>query len=145
MRDAPLRIGLVYPELLGTYGDRGNALVLAQRCRWRGIPAEIVEVAAGDPVPATLDCYLLGGGEDDPQHLAAAKFHPIALGVLLAAPRHAPTDEGGGHRAFVALHHPAQAPQHLHRGLVVAVERAERLGADHGDVGAVALADPARV
>jgi hypothetical protein len=84
MRDAPLRIGLVYPELLGTYGDRGNALVLAQRCRWRGIPAEIVEVAAGDPVPATLDCYLLGGGEDDPQHLAAAGLRASRASLVRA-------------------------------------------------------------
>ena len=35
-RDSALRIGLVYPELLGTYGDRGNAVVLVQRARWRG-------------------------------------------------------------------------------------------------------------
>jgi len=76
MSDQPstLRVGLVYPELLGTYGDRGNAIVLVQRARWRGIPAELVEVAADEPMPASLDIYLLGGGEDDPQHLAAANL-----------------------------------------------------------------------
>jgi CobQ-like glutamine amidotransferase family enzyme len=66
-----VRIGLVYPELLGTYGDGGNALVLARRAAWRGIDAEVVEVSAGSPVPAGLDVYLYGGGEDDPQALAA--------------------------------------------------------------------------
>lgn len=73
-QSSTLRVGLVYPELLGTYGDRGNAIVLVQRARWRGIPAELVEVAADAPMPASLDVYLLGGGEDDPQHLAAANL-----------------------------------------------------------------------
>ncbi|MFN8035724.1 MAG: glutamine amidotransferase [Acidimicrobiia bacterium] len=67
-----MRVGLVYPELLGTYGDRGNAVVLVDRCRWRGIDAELVEVAAGAPIPGSLDVYLFGGGEDDPQTMAAA-------------------------------------------------------------------------
>ena len=42
-RESAVRIGLVYPELLGTYGDRGNALVLAQRCHWRDQSAEVVD------------------------------------------------------------------------------------------------------
>jgi lipid II isoglutaminyl synthase (glutamine-hydrolysing) len=71
VRDSAVRIGLVFPELLGTYGDRGNAVVLVQRCRWRGIPAELVEVTAGAPIPDSLDVYLFGGGEDDPQLMAA--------------------------------------------------------------------------
>lgn len=65
------RIALIYPELLGTYGDGGNAVVLARRLRWRGLQAEIVEVPAGEAVPAGCDVYLLGGGEDEPQVLAA--------------------------------------------------------------------------
>jgi CobQ-like glutamine amidotransferase family enzyme len=65
------RIALVYPELLGTYGDGGNAIVLAQRLRWRRLPAEVIEVPAGEPVPESCDIYLLGGGEDAPQVLAA--------------------------------------------------------------------------
>jgi CobQ-like glutamine amidotransferase family enzyme len=72
MRDSTLRVGLIYPELLGTYGDRGNAVVLVQRARWRGHDAELVEVAASEPIPDSLDLYLLGGGEDDPQSMAAA-------------------------------------------------------------------------
>jgi CobQ-like glutamine amidotransferase family enzyme len=69
--ESTIRVGLVYPELLGTYGDRGNALVLVQRCRWRGIPAELVEIGAAEPIPDSLDVYLFGGGEDDPQATAA--------------------------------------------------------------------------
>lgn len=67
-----LRVALVYPELLGTYGDGGNAEIVAARARWRGQPAEVVGVRPGDPVPADCDIYLLGGGEDEPQALAAA-------------------------------------------------------------------------
>jgi CobQ-like glutamine amidotransferase family enzyme len=82
-----LRVGLVYPELLGTYGDRGNAVVLVQRARWRGIRAELVEVRADAPIPASLDVYLLGGGEDDPQHLAAANLRASRAAIEQAVGR----------------------------------------------------------
>ncbi len=72
VRDSAVRIGLIYPELLGTYGDRGNAVVLMQRTRWRGIPAELVEVDAGQPIPDSFDVYIFGGGEDDPMEMAGA-------------------------------------------------------------------------
>lgn len=65
-----LRIALVFPELLGTYGDGGNALVLAERARRRGIEAEVIRVGIGDEVP-DASLYLLGGGEDGPQRLGA--------------------------------------------------------------------------
>ena len=65
-----LTIALIYPELLGTYGDGGNALILAERARRRGFEAEVVSVGIDDEVPdATI--YLLGGGEDGPQRLGA--------------------------------------------------------------------------
>jgi CobQ-like glutamine amidotransferase family enzyme len=67
-------IALLYPELLGTYGDGGNSLVLAQRLRWRGIPAEVIDVTAGESVPASCDIYLMGGGEDGPQALAVREL-----------------------------------------------------------------------
>jgi hypothetical protein len=65
-----LTIGLIYPELLGTYGDGGNALVLAERARRRNINAEIIHVGIDDEVP-DASIYLLGGGEDGPQRLGA--------------------------------------------------------------------------
>src|SRR5579875_2986471 len=64
-------IALVYPDLLGTYGDAGNATVLAARLRWRGIEAEVLTVGSGQPVAESCDVYVLGGGEDLPQVLAA--------------------------------------------------------------------------
>ena len=67
----PVRIGLIYPELMGTYGDRGNAVVLERRLAGRGLAAEVVLVPAGQPVPVGLDLYVLGGAEDVPQTLAA--------------------------------------------------------------------------
>ncbi|MCK7637338.1 type 1 glutamine amidotransferase [Corynebacterium pygosceleis] len=78
-----LTIGLVLPEVLGTYGDDGNALVLRQRARMRGIDAEIHPVSLGTPVPETLDAYCLGGGEDTAQILAAE--HLISDGGLRRA------------------------------------------------------------
>ena len=67
-------IAVLYPELLGTYGDGGNAIVLAQRLHWRGIGADVVEVGAGEVVPTSCDLYLMGGGEDGPQALAAKEL-----------------------------------------------------------------------
>ncbi|MCW1960230.1 MAG: type 1 glutamine amidotransferase [Mycobacterium sp.] len=66
----PVRIGLVLPDVMGTYGDGGNAVVLRQRLRLRGIAAEIVEITLADPVPDSLDLYTLGGAEDYAQRLA---------------------------------------------------------------------------
>ena len=55
MSDSTLRIGLVLPDVMGTYGDGGNALVLRQRARMRGIEAEIIQINLTDPVPESLD------------------------------------------------------------------------------------------
>ncbi|WP_236791545.1 type 1 glutamine amidotransferase [Amycolatopsis sp. GM8] len=72
MSESAVRIGLVLPDVLGTYSDSGNATVLCRRLHWREIPATITEFHYGEPVPAGLDLYLLGGGEDESQTLAAA-------------------------------------------------------------------------
>ncbi|MEN3308321.1 MAG: hypothetical protein V7603_4523 [Micromonosporaceae bacterium] len=69
-----LRIVWVYPDLLSTYGDRGNLLILARRAGLRGMATETVEVRSDQPVPVDADIYLLGGGEDGPQALAAQRL-----------------------------------------------------------------------
>ncbi len=69
-----LRLVWIYPDLLSTYGDQGNVLVLEQRARARGIPVETVYVRSSDPVPEQGDIYLIGGGEDRPQILGAERL-----------------------------------------------------------------------
>ncbi|WP_032408448.1 type 1 glutamine amidotransferase [Rhodococcoides fascians] len=70
MSESTVRIGLVLPDVMGTYGDNGNALVLRQRLRMRDIDAEVVHITLNDPVPDSLDVYTLGGAEDSAQRLA---------------------------------------------------------------------------
>jgi lipid II isoglutaminyl synthase (glutamine-hydrolysing) len=87
--ESVVRIGLVLPDVMGTYGDGGNAVVLRQRLRLRGIRAEITEITLADPVPSSLDLYTLGGAEDYAQRLATKHLirHP---GLQQAAERGAP-------------------------------------------------------
>jgi CobQ-like glutamine amidotransferase family enzyme len=69
-----LRLVWIYPDLLSTYGDRGNLIMLTRRARLRGLQVEPVEVNSDQPVPSQGDIYLLGGGEDLPQVLAAQRL-----------------------------------------------------------------------
>ncbi len=87
MADA-LTIVHVYPDLLGTYGDRGNVLALVHRARARGIPSEVVDVELDEALPTSGDIYVLGGGEDSAQVLAARSLFAddAAASVLLGAP-----------------------------------------------------------
>lgn len=88
-----LTIATLFPDLLGTYGDGGNGLVLAQRARLRGVDAVRVPVELDQDVPEA-SIYLLGGGEDGPQRLAcdllaksrfAARVEDGALVVAVCA------------------------------------------------------------
>jgi lipid II isoglutaminyl synthase (glutamine-hydrolysing) len=78
-----LRLVWIYPDLLSTYGDRGNLIMLTRRARLRGLHVEPIQVNSDQPVPRQGDIYLLGGGEDLPQVLAAQRLR--AGGGLHAA------------------------------------------------------------
>ncbi len=69
-RNSALSVAVVYPDLLGTYGDGGNGLVLARRAAWRGVAVELVQADSGRPLPSA-DLYCIGGGEDGPEVRAA--------------------------------------------------------------------------
>ncbi len=72
--ESVLTIGVLLPEVLGTYGDTGNAWILRERALRRGIKAEVVVIDLDTPIPEGLDLYTMGGGEDTAQALAAEKF-----------------------------------------------------------------------
>lgn len=59
-----LSIVHLYPELLQTYGDRGNVLALRRRLEWRGIAARVINVGRGDRLPSDADIVFIGGGSD---------------------------------------------------------------------------------
>lgn len=69
--ESTVTIGLLLPDVLGTYSDAGNATILARRLRWRGIPADILTITARDVPATTCSIYVLGGGEDAAQQFAA--------------------------------------------------------------------------
>ena len=83
--DSTVSVVLLFPDLLGTYGDSGNAVILAQRLRWRGIPSRIITVRSGDAVPEGCEIYVVGGGEDLPQALAARQLGPARTSPLARA------------------------------------------------------------
>lgn len=62
-----LRLVHLFPVEMGTYGDVGNIVALAQRLRWRGRRVETVSVAPGEALPEEADFFLMGGGEDRAQ------------------------------------------------------------------------------
>jgi CobQ-like glutamine amidotransferase family enzyme/UDP-N-acetylmuramyl tripeptide synthase len=80
--ESALRVVVIYPDLLGTYGDSGNGRILACRAAWRGIPVELVLARSDEPLVRGADIYCIGGGEDGPQIQAAER---LADGVLASA------------------------------------------------------------
>ncbi|MCE0763268.1 glutamine amidotransferase [Pseudonocardia kujensis] len=61
---ADLAIAVLLPDVLGTYSDAGNAVVLAERARRRGVSTQLLTVTLADAPPHGADVYVLGGGED---------------------------------------------------------------------------------
>jgi CobQ-like glutamine amidotransferase family enzyme len=70
--EAVLRVCALYPELMNIYADRGNLLLLRQRCLWRGVGFELRAASLGDDLdPDAHDLFYLGGGQDRDQRLCA--------------------------------------------------------------------------
>jgi len=80
-----LRVVVVHPDLLGTYGDAGNGRVLATRACWRGADVELILALSGRPLPGAGDIYCLGGGEDGPELQAAEQLMASPLRRAVSA------------------------------------------------------------
>jgi len=63
-----LKIGWLYPELMSTYGDRGNIMVLSRRLEWRQMGASVVPINFTTTDTEIMSCDILfGGGAQDRQ------------------------------------------------------------------------------
>lgn len=71
-----LRIAWLYPDLMSTYGDRGNVIVLEKRCQWREIGVKVIPITLETPAADLTSCDLIfmGGAQDRQQKLAALDF-----------------------------------------------------------------------
>jgi CobQ-like glutamine amidotransferase family enzyme len=106
-----LRLAYLYARLMNLYSDRGNIVCLVQRCRWRGLELQVVEVGPGEePDFRTFDLVFMGGGEDRQQSIAAADLVRVKGASLRAA-----LTEGlvalticGGYQLFGRYYRPAQ-------------------------------------
>ena len=71
-----ITIAWLYPDLMSTYGDRGNVIVLQKRCEWRGIDVKIIPVTleTSHSALSTSDLIFMGGAKDRKQKLAGDDF-----------------------------------------------------------------------
>ncbi len=66
-----LSIGWLYPNLMSTYGDRGNVICLQKRCEWRDIQVVVVPLdrtTEADKI-AQVDIIVGGGAQDRQQEI----------------------------------------------------------------------------
>jgi len=81
-----LRVCALYPELMNIYADRGNLLLLEQRCRWRGIRFSLLDSDLGEQLdPDGADLFYIGGGQDRDQRLCAFDLAEVKRDALHAA------------------------------------------------------------
>lgn len=87
----PLRIAYLYPAEMNIYGDRGNLIVIQQRCGWRGIETRIEEINIAQTYDfSQADIVFGGGGQDKGQELVAADLRRHQNSLVAAAEAGAP-------------------------------------------------------
>lgn len=125
-----LRICALYPEQLNLYADRGNLLVLAYRCRSRGIGVRVDAVTIGDSLdPDGHDIFFLGGGQDRDQARCAEDLVRTKRDALAeAAERGAPVLGICG--GYQLLGHAYETPRETLPGVGLVDVRTVRSDAD---------------
>ncbi|HEX6777002.1 MAG TPA: hypothetical protein VF099_02320 [Ktedonobacterales bacterium] len=108
-----LTLGHLYPDQLNLYGDRGNILVLRERCRWRGIDLEVRQLGVGDVLaPDEYDLLFIGGGQDKEQAPVAQDLLEVkAIGLWAAIEDDMPVlAVCGGYQLLAHYYRPAVGP-----------------------------------
>jgi lipid II isoglutaminyl synthase (glutamine-hydrolysing) len=103
MAGMKISVGYLYPDIMATYGDRGNVETVMRRCEWRSIGVDVTELRLGDPVDAAaFDLIVIGGGGEAQQRLVAADLGKIkGAGIREAVAQGAGAlAVGGGYELF---------------------------------------------
>lgn len=79
-----LKVGWLYPDLMSTYGDRGNIIVLRKRCEWRGIHVEVVSLNERFDIKLLndIDILFMGGAQDTEQEIVAKDFNQARIDAI---------------------------------------------------------------
>ena len=112
-RQLVLTLGHLYPDQLNLYGDRGNIIVLRQRCQQRGIELRVVSLGVGDALaPDEYDMLFIGGGQDKEQAPVAQDLHETkGIGLWAAIEDDMPVlAVCGGYQLLAHYYRPASGP-----------------------------------
>jgi CobQ-like glutamine amidotransferase family enzyme len=71
MENLEVKIGWLYPNLMSTYGDRGNVICLQRRCQWRNLAVQIIPLdqETAPEVFTEVDIIAGGGAQDRQQEI----------------------------------------------------------------------------
>ncbi len=108
-----LTLGHLYPDQLNLYGDRGNIVVLRERCRRRGIDLRVVGLGIGDALaPDEYDMLFIGGGQDKEQAPVAQDLFDVkGIGLWAAIEDDMPVlAVCGGYQLLAHYYRPAEGP-----------------------------------
>lgn len=66
-----INIGWLYPDLMNTYGDRGNIIALSYRMKIAGIKPVINKISVNEPAEliSKMDLIFMGGAQDKQQEI----------------------------------------------------------------------------
>lgn len=81
-----LNIGWLYPKLMSTYGDRGNAICIQQRALWRGFGVEVIPIDTEATIAdiERVDIIVGGGAQDRQQEIVMRDLRGSKAAALKA-------------------------------------------------------------
>jgi lipid II isoglutaminyl synthase (glutamine-hydrolysing) len=87
-----LTIGWLYPDLMSTYGDRGNVICLQKRCEWRDIAVHILPIdqATTEKQIASIDLLFGGGSQDREQEIVMRDLMKKKKAIIQVVEAHKP-------------------------------------------------------
>jgi CobQ-like glutamine amidotransferase family enzyme len=114
MTSLKITVGSLYPDLMSTYGDRGNVETVVRRCGWRDIGCEVTDLRLADQIrPGDFDLLMIGGGGESQQRLVAPDLFQVKGPAIreAVAGGAAALAVGGGYELFGKFCQPEQGAE----------------------------------